>query len=261
MKRIPIQPDLSRLPAPLRPLAANCRVYDSSCSQAARVFFLEKDGGLYLKTAPSGALKIEAEMTAYFHGKGLGAEVLAYLPEKRDWLLTRRLPGEDCVFPAYLENPVRLCDTLALLLRRLHETDFTGCPVPDRCKTYRATAERNYRAGHYDTSLFPGPWGYTCAQEAWQVVQANGSYLKSDTLLHGDYCLPNILLDRWRFSGFIDLDSSGVGDRHIDLFWGVWTLFFNLKTDAFCARFLDAYGREAIEPELLRTVAAFEVFD
>ena len=85
--------------------------------------------------------------------------------------------------------------------------------------------------------------------------------MKNDTLLHGDYCLPNILLDDWKFSGFIDLDSGGVGDRHIDLFWGAWTLRFNLHTDAWCDRFLDAYGRDRIEPEILRAIAAFEVFN
>jgi kanamycin kinase len=40
----------------------------------------------------------------------------------------------------------------------------------------------------------------------------------------------------------------------------MWSLNFNLKTDAYCARFLDAYGRDAIEPERFRTIAAIEVF-
>ena len=88
----------------------------------------------------------------------------------------------------------------------------------------------------------------------------NGKYLQNDTLLHGDYCLPNIMLDNWRFSGFLDVGNGGVGDKHFDIFWGVWTLFFNLKTNAWYDRFLDAYGRDRVEPELLRTVAAFEVF-
>ena len=68
------------------------------------------------------------------------------------------------------------------------------------------------------------------------------------------------MLDNWKFSAFIDVGNGGVGDRHIDIFWGVWTLFFNLKTNAYYDRFLDAYGWDRIEPELLRTVAAFEVF-
>ena len=260
MKRTRVIPDLSRFPKEFHPLLQAAPVHDSSCSQDAKVWYLEAEGGLFLKTGPKGQLKPEAEMTRYFHGKGLSAEVLSYLSEDRDWLLTRRISGEDCVFPTYLEDPKRLCDTIALLLRQLHEMDFEGCPVVDRCEEYLESARRGYEKGFCDLSLFPDHWGFSSAEEAWELVQANGTGLKADTLLHGDYCLPNILLDNWRFSGFIDLGGSGVGDRHIDLFWGAWTLFFNLKTNEFYDRFLDAYGRDKIEPELLRTVAALEVF-
>ena len=51
-----------------------------------------------------------------------------------------------------------------------------------------------------------------------------------------------------------------MGDRHIDLFWGVWSLFFNLKTDAWGDRFLDVYGRDKIDKDILAAIAAFEVF-
>lgn len=260
MKRTRIRPELEAFPSEFRPFLEKGNVYDSSCSAAARVYYLEAEGGMYLKTAPSGTLKTETDLTRYFHGKDLATEVLAYRSLDRDWLLTRKLPGEDCAFPEYLENPKRLCDTLAVLLRQLHDQDFTGCPVSDRCRTYRETAQRNHQAGKYDPNLFPPDWGFASLEDAWAVVQEGSSALRSDTLIHGDYCLPNVMLDQWRFSGFLDLDCAGVGDRHIDLFWGVWTLFFNLKTNAYYDRFLDAYGREQVEPELLRTVAAFEVF-
>ena len=260
MKRTRIRPELEAFPSEFRPFLEKGNVYDSSCSAAARVYYLEAEGGMYLKTASAGTLKTETDLTRYFHGKDLATEVLAYRSLDRDWLLTRKLPGEDCVFPEYLENPKRLCDTLAGLLRQLHDQDFTGCPVSDRCRTYRETAQRNYQAGKYDPNLFPPDWGFASREDAWAVVQEGSSALRSDTLIHGDYCLPNVMLDQWRFSGFLDLDCAGVGDRHIDLFWGVWTLFFNLKTNAYYDRFLDAYGREQVEPELLRTVAAFEVF-
>lgn len=84
--------------------------------------------------------------------------------------------------------------------------------------------------------------------------------MQTDTLLHGDYCLPNIILDNWKFSGFIDLDSGGVGDRHVDLFWGLWTLNYNLKTDKYSRRFVDAYGSDKVDIEKLRLIAAIEVF-
>ena len=59
---------------------------------------------------------------------------------------------------------------------------------------------------------------------------------------------------------YIIIDTAGVGDRHVDLFWAVWSLQFNLKTDKYRERFLDAYGRDRMEPEMLRLIAACEVF-
>ena len=92
------------------------------------------------------------------------------------------------------------------------------------------------------------------------MLEENGKYLKTDVLLHGDYCLPNIMLDNWQLSGFIDLDAGGIGDRHIDLFWGMWSLGFNLKTDRYRDRFLDAYGRDQVNEDVFRVIAAAEVF-
>lgn len=260
MQRKPITVDPAYFPNMFHPFLTDAKLYDSSCSSAARVYFLDKDTGFYLKTAPKGALEKEAALTAYFYNKDLGAEVLCYESLDADWLLTRRVSGEDCLDTMYLGDPVRLCDTTAQLLRMLHETDHSGCPVPNRTADYLATARYNYENGNYDTSLFPDNWGYASADEAWQVIQQTGHLLRSDTLLHGDFCLPNIILDNWNFSGFIDLDASGVGDRHIDLFWGIWSLEFNLKTDRYRDRFLDAYGRDKVCEELFRTVAACEVF-
>lgn len=259
MNRTPISSIPEDLPATFRPLLDHAAIFDSSCSPEARVYYIEKTGGLFLKSAPKGTLRSEAEMTRYFHGKGLSAEVLGYESADRDWLLTARIPGEDCLHPMYLGDPVRLCDTLAELLRQLHSTPAADCPVK-RTEACIAAAEHNYKTGRYDASHFPDSWGYASAEEAWAALQAGAPYLKADTLIHGDCCLPNILLDSWRFSGFIDVGSGGLGDRHMDLFWCLWSLSFNLKTDRYTDRFLDAYGRDAVEPETLRTIAAMEVF-
>ena len=260
MNRKPISLDLNALPDVFRPFAEDAKAYDSSCSREARVVYLEKEGGLFLKSAPKGSLEREAAMTRYFHEKGMAAEVLHYSSGEKDWLLTRRVPGEDCIHAQYLADPKRLCDTTASLLRQLHELDHTGCPVSDHTAAYLVTAERNYQAGAYDMHLFTPEWSFTSKEEAWQHLQAHKHLLKTDTLLHGDYCLPNVMLDNWKFSGFIDLDHGGVGDRHVDVFWGAWTLYFNFGTDAYRERFLDAYGRDVLQPELLRVIAAAECF-
>lgn len=260
MQRKLITPDIDTYPAVFHTFMKDAAVYDSSCSPMARVVFIDKDQGYYLKSAKKGSLKREAELTRFFHRKGLATEVLAYVSDERDWLLTARVAGEDCTDAVYLSDPKRLCDTTAKLLRELHSVDPAGCPVPNRTANYIQTATYNYHNGIYDATLFPDNWGYRSAVEAFTVIKECGNALKTDTLLHGDYCLPNIMLDNWKFSGFIDLDNGGVGDRHVDLFWGAWTLFFNLKTDKYRERFLDAYGRDKVNEDILKLIAAIEVF-
>ena len=259
MKRQRIVPDIHTFPADFQPLLNGIPVYDSSCSADARVYYLDREGGLFLKKSSKGTLQKEAAMTSYFHSKGFGPEVLVYESLEDDWMLTRKLPGEDCTDAMYLEDPNRLCDTTAQLLRMLHDTCPAGYPI-DHTTTYLSTARKNYESQKYDTSLFPDNWGYASAEEAWKAVEENAKYLQTDTLLHGDYCLPNIMLDNWRFSGFIDLGNGGLGDRHADLFWGIWSLQFNLKSDCYRDRFLDAYGREVINEDIFPIIGAFEVF-
>ena len=260
MRKTPLEHIPSEIPPDIQYFITGGDLYDSSSSPEARVYFIDKGTGYYLKCSGRGTLEKEAAMTAYFHTKGLGAQVLHYCSDDCDWLLTTAVAGEDCAHEMYLMDPKRLCDTMAYELRSLHETDHPHCPVPDRTAEYLATAEKNYRTGTYDPSHFPDSFGYRSAEEAYAVLTEGKDALQTDVLLHGDYCLPNILLDNWNFSGFIDVGSGGVGDRHIDLFWGVWSLWFNLKTDRYRHRFLDAYGRDKVDEAILKIVAAAEVF-
>ncbi len=260
MKKTPIERIPIVLPPELEKLTEGAKLFDSSSSPEARVYYVDKGYGYYLKTAARGVLKREATMTAYFHSKGLGAEVLHYSSTELDLLLTSRVRGEDCTHKTYISDPKRLCDTIGTQLRALHELSYEGCPVADRTQEYLATAEHNYRTESFDSSHFPDSFGYRSASEAYAVLCEGKAALRCDTLIHGDFCLPNIMLDDWQLSGFIDVGNGGVGDRHIDLFWGAWTLCFNLKTDKYRDRFLDAYGRDRVDEEILKTVAAAEVF-
>ncbi len=258
MLRTPITPELTDFPDRIRPLLTGADLYDSSCSPQARVFYIEKDGGYFLKRSPKGTLEREALMTRYYHGLGLGAEVLSYESLDEDWLLTRRVAGEDMTHPSVLSDPLRLCDTLAECLRMLHARPIDGCPITDHTARYLATAEENYRAGLFDPSFADLP--HLTPDGAWERVTRQGHLLQNDTLLHGDYCLPNIMLENWRFRGFIDLGNGGIGDRHVDLFWGAWTLRFNLKTDRYRQRFFDAYGRDRVDAERIALVGIIETF-
>ena len=260
MEKKRVYPDVSQFPPEIMSILDGAAFYDSSCSPEAVVVFAEKNGGYFLKTSGKGSLYRESVMTKFFHEKKLAAAVLAYVSDERDWLLTERVPGDDCTALKHLEQPERLCDTIAETLLDLHGMDYTGCPVRNHTEIYTQTAVKNYRAGKYDESLFPDNWGYASAEEAFRTVEGQGSLLASDTLLHGDYCLPNVMLDGWKLSGYVDLCNGGVGDRHVDIFWAGWSLSWNLKSAKYRERLYDAYGRASIDETRLRIVAAHEVF-
>ena len=250
MNRIPVS-GIPGLPEALNAYVHGSNLYDSSCSDTARVWFSDGDGGCFIKAAPPGTLEEEARMNGFFHSRGLGPQVMAYLSADRDWMVTRAVPGEDCLYPAYLDDPGRLSETLGQLLRMLHETDPAGCPIGDRNGRYLSGVMQKFQS-------LPSPSSEE--RSAWQMVQAHPDLLSSRVLLHGDYCLPNVMLRNWQFSGFLDVGGGGIGDRHIDLYWGCWSILYNLKDERWCSRFLDAYGRQDVDTETLRILDFFEVF-
>lgn len=249
----PLSPSLSRL-------ISDSPVYDSSCSDLARVYFIDRDSGLYLKTAAPGALQDETILTRYFHGLHFGPEAIYSESGARDYLLTRRIPGEDCIHPMYLDNPDRLCDTLAAILRLLHDTSPEGCPITHPVPTLPDWTDNEIRL-HYKPRRFLGAVPFRTAEDAWDTLSHMLPGLQPEVLIHGDYCLPNVILKDWQFSGLIDLGGGGLGSRYLDLFWTLWSLCYNLKSDRYTDRFLDAYGRDRFDPKLLLAQAALEGFD
>ncbi len=60
-------------------------------------------------------------------------------------------------------------------------------------------------------------------------------------LVHGDFCLPNVLVQEGKFSGLVDVGGAGLASPEVDLAAGVWTLQYNYGK-GFARPFLDAYG-------------------
>lgn len=252
-------PDLQEFPKPIRPWLQKGKVYDCSCSRIARTMFIDEGEGFYLKKAPKGTLEKEAAMTRWYAEKNLAAPVEIYLSDEEDWLLKRNVKGQDLTDKRYLSQPEKLVDFYAESLWILHSMDPTLCPDQHYRDTYRGVIEKRY----IEIKRQPETWEqemFSTVDEAKRYVDENLPYLKDDVVIHGDYCLPNVIADDWKFSGFIDLGNSGVFDRHVDIYWALWSLSFNLKTDRYRDRFIDVYGRSKVDEEALKVVAACENF-
>lgn len=262
MKKTPITIENEVFPPALQPFLQP-PFFDSSCSSNARVIYGAGGGGFYIKSAPAGALGREAEMTRLFWRLGLGAEVCFILSEAgKDYLVTRPLLGEDGTHPTLLADPKGLCQGVAEALWRLHHAPLPAEEaLPITALWREEEALGSFTPAHFPKSLCP----FSTREEALGQLRRGRDALSRSTLVHGDACLPNLLFSQGAgglaFSGFIDLGASGLGDRHMDLFWALWSLWYNLGTDAYHDYFLDAYGREEVDPEKLFTVAAMECFE
>ena len=256
MQKKKIQININDFPSELHFALTGANIYDSSCHSNADVLY--SDLGYYIKMDAKSMLKDEAALTEHFSMRGMGAEFVCYLSVDKDYLVTREVTGEDMTH--YIDEPERLCEVLAGALRELHERPLDGVPVSFRQRLYLKSTSGDFCEGNYDEWVLTKRFHIGSKQEAWEIVQANKHRLKCDTLIHGDACLPNLIMENERFKSFIDFSLAGAGDRHIDLYWAIWSLQYNLGTDEYTDRFLDAYGRKYVDEEMLRVVAAFEVF-
>lgn len=68
-----------------------------------------------------------------------------------------------------------------------------------------------------------------------------GARKPGHVLVHGDFCLPNVLVHDGTLSGLVDLGGAGLASPETDLAAGVWTLQYNYGK-GFARVFLEAYG-------------------
>lgn len=250
-KKEQVDIDTLSLPDELIKWIDNAPIYESSGQSGARTVYIDCDGGAYLKIAVRGSLLLSSQIQTYFSKHKLSSTVLRYLSTDRDYMITAPIKGDDGTSKKYLSEPERLSEIFGLSLRLLHEVDASDCPVKDRMYALTLMAGTNsFLQTHLnDIAEYIG---IANADTSLVEIVTTSGLLKNDVLIHGDYCLPNIMLNNWAFEGFIDVADGGVGDRHYDLAWGLWTLNWNLKSSKYGHRFLDSYGRDCIDKDRLR---------
>jgi kanamycin kinase len=64
-------------------------------------------------------------------------------------------------------------------------------------------------------------------------------------LIHGDFCLPNVLVEHGHLTGLVDVGRSGLGDPRDDLAAGLWSLHYNYG-HGYGQHFLESYGAPTI---------------
>lgn len=150
------------------------------------------------------------------------------------YLLMSKIPGKPACDGGFLEDPHKLTALLADSFQMLWSVDTANCPRRNQLEQKLALAE--YQVAHHLVNTEDaepgtyGPGGFRDPEQLLQWLQENRPK-ETPVLSHGDFCLPNILLESGRVNGFIDLSRSGTADKWQDLALCYRSLNHNMNGD------------------------------
>lgn len=158
------------------------------------------------------------------------------------WLVTRAMRGHDASWEGFRSGPEALVVHLARGLRRFHEIPVAACPFDFTLDAALALARQRLANGQIDPERdFHREHAHLGAAGAVETLERTRPTSEDLVVCHGDYCLPNVLLEGGRVTGYLDLGELGVADRWWDLSVASWSVTWNLGP-GLEDLFLDAYG-------------------
>jgi len=194
----------------------------------------------YLKAGFAADVADEATRLEWFTGRAPVPRVIAHEHDGQTaYLLTEAIDG----VAAHCVTTDRLAcvQAVAAGLRLLHALDVRSCPFDARRAVRVAQARAKAVAGRVDEADFDATRVGRTALALLAELEAMPPADEDLVVTHGDFCLPNVVLNAGSVAGFVDVGRAGVADRHQDLALAARSIAYNFG-DAFVAPFFDAYG-------------------
>lgn len=227
--------------------AATWERFYENCAKIVTYRHVGAEGAWFLKVAPPGASStFESEVSRMRWGaEHLPVPEVCGVGETRnggEWMLTRGLPGHDGTRTPLRDDPRRLAEVLACGLRRFHDVPTDACPFAFRLDESLALVQSRVERGLVDPAndFHPEHAELSVAAALTRLLRERPE-TEDLVVCHGDYCLPNALIEGETVTGFVDLGEVGVADRWWDLAVATWSVTWNLGPGHEQA-FLDAYG-------------------
>ena len=184
----------------------------------------------------------EMERIEWLRGRLPVPEVFAYETDCRvEYLLLSALPGLDAATLTGDRPDENLVRLLANGLRSIHAVSFHECPFDMSLDRIIEEAGRNVARGLVDEADFDHERLGRSAAEMFEELLSRRPAVEDLVFTHGDYCLPNVLIDGEEIAGFVDWGWAGIADRYKDIALAVRSLEYNTGQDL-RTLFFDAYG-------------------
>lgn len=159
-----------------------------------------------------------------------------------EWLLTAELMGTVATSDEFKSDVGGLVAALGRGLRLFHSAPVEQCPFDFRIERALEIVGERVASGRVDPREdFHSEHAHFTLEEAFAELQRLAPDSEDLVVCHGDYCLPNVLMEAGQVVGFLDLTELGVADRWWDLAVGAWSVTWNLGP-GWESNFLAAYG-------------------
>ena len=189
-------------------------------------------------------LQEEYDRLNWLQGKLPVPRVLGYYREgEREFLWTFEVPGFHAAEPVFVDRLPELVSLLAHGLQDIHRIDISDCPFDGTLASKIQEAERKVAAELVDEADFDSKRQGMTATDLFLQLVDTAPYSEDLVFTHGDYCLPNILIEGDRLGGFIDWGRAGVADRYQDIALAVRSFTSNFGRE-WAELFLKEYGLE-----------------
>lgn len=216
-------------------------------SQVFHVSQINGNDTAYLKIHPSDqteSLLHEAEILQWLEDKFAVPRVLfAEKNEYYEFLLLSEINGLPSFAEELREKTDIIIREIARSLRLLHAIPIDDCPFDERLAKKLSVIEKKISANEIDESDFEPEYAHCSIQALYTRLLDVRSDIEEDLVFtHGDFCMPNVLINETKFSGFIDMGRAGISDRYQDIALMLRSLKHNGFNDEHCALFLREYG-------------------
>lgn len=245
------------LPPEFHELVANNTVI-FCWENVAKTFLIKSENGYnrYLKIQPVGkleSLETQSKRLSWCSSKIQVPKVIDYgVLGDYEYLITLELAGLDATNNIFKNNTKELIILLAHGLQTIHEVSIVDCPFDHSINQLLKLIRNNYEQGLIDTNNLSLTFGEANIEKLINEVEAYSKNLNEDLVFtHGDYSLPNIIINDGRINGFIDLGSCGVADRYYDLAVAEYSILRNCGKE-YLDLFYSSYGISNVDQQRLR---------
>jgi aminoglycoside 3'-phosphotransferase II len=218
-----------------------------------RLYALNRPPLIAKLSASTKALDLlaEAARLKWLKGVGILAPRVLHLAEADGyfWLVVECLPGEDAARSR--APPAVKTSELAKALRAIHALDPNACPFDETLTVKLARAADRAKSNNVNEGDFDDENQGKTAAELFGEVERLRPTTEDIVVVHGDACLPNMMLDSGQFSGFVDCGRLGRSDRYQDLALACRSIAMNLGSE-WVGAFLRAYGMTSIDEGRIR---------